>query len=193
MAQRRRRRARCMLHCPQRHVLGMRGWISACALRARCGGSDRGARWRTACYGNRDGCTHTDAHDRYPDFIPRPDETPSPNGQHAHVTHPVPDIVIEICWLTRSSPSNGQVLRFSVDSPQCHSVFLADARDPRVSFRSTHSASTNPSFPSAAFLRLLFASSCKKLPLNLCIERRVDDDFSYRNSSRLGLQLTRFS
>lgn len=36
--------------------------------------------------------------DRYPDFIPRPDETPSPNGQHAHVTHPVPDIVIEICW-----------------------------------------------------------------------------------------------
>jgi hypothetical protein len=92
-----------------------------------------------------------------------------------------------------SSPSNGQVLRFSVDSPQCHSVFLADARDPRVSFRSTHSASTNPSFPSAAFLRLLFASSCKKLPLNLYIERRVDDDFSYRNSSRLGLQLTRFS
>jgi hypothetical protein len=79
MAQRRRRRARCMLHCPQRHVLGM--WPD---LRWRCG-SDRGARWRTACYGNRDGCTHTDAHDRYPDFIPRPDETPSPNGQHAHV------------------------------------------------------------------------------------------------------------
>jgi hypothetical protein len=121
MAQRRRRRARCMLHCPQRHVLGMRGWISACALRARCGGSDRGARWRTACYGNRDGCTHTDAHDRYPDFIPRPDETPSPNGQHAHVTHPVPDIVIEICWLTRPRPVTG---KFSVSPSTAHSAIL---------------------------------------------------------------------
>ena len=71
-------------------------WRSGGAMwiRSRCGA------YRVR-YGNRDGCTHSGAHDRYPDFIPRPDETPSPNGQHAHVTHP--DIVIEICWLTSST------------------------------------------------------------------------------------------
>ena len=106
MAQRRRRRARCMLHCPQRHV----------AIRWRDVDPRRGA-VRTACYGNRDGCTHSGAHDRYPDFIPRPDETPSPNGQHAHVTHP--DIVIEICWLTSSASTSSPFLRRQPTVPFC--------------------------------------------------------------------------
>ena len=113
------------MHCPQRHVLGM--WQD---LRWRCGGSDRGARCRTACYGNRDGCTHTDAHDRYPDFIPRPDETPSPNGQHAHVTAPSRRLTHRIPFPTSSSrfvaglrprPVTG---KFSVSPSTAHSAIL---------------------------------------------------------------------
>ena len=128
--------------------------------------------------------------DRYPDFIPRPDETPSPNGQHAHVTY-IPTSGHRNLLAPLSYPVSSPFLRRKPTVPFC---FLGRrTSDSRVSFRSTHSSRTNPSFPSAAFLRLLFASSCKKLPLNLYIERRVDDDFSYRNSSRLGLQLTRFS
>ena len=90
-------------------------WRSGGAMwiRSRCGAT---CLVRTACYGNRDGCTHSGAHDRYPDFIPRPDETPSPNGQHAHVTHP--DIVIEICWLTSSAS------KFSVSPSTAHSAIL---------------------------------------------------------------------
>ena len=190
MAQRRRRRARCMLHCPQRHVLGM--WPD---LRWRCG-SDRGRRGgvpRVTATGTgvltpvRTAVAQT----LYPDRTRHPRQMvgtltrDASRSRHRSSSSKFVGL--------RPRPVTGKFSSFSVDSPQCHSVFLADARDPRVSFRSTHSASTNPSFPSKAFLRLLFASSCKKLPLNLYIERRVDDDLSYRNSSRLGLQLTRFS
>ena len=108
------------MHCPQRHVLGM--WLD---LRWRCGGSDRGARavaYRLPRrYGNRDGCTHTDAHDRYPDFIPRPDETPSPNGQHAHVGRiPFPTSSSKFVGLC-PRPVTG---KFSVSPSTAHSTIL---------------------------------------------------------------------
>jgi hypothetical protein len=118
MAQRRRRRARCMLHCPQRHVLGM--WLD---LRLAMLDPIEVARWRTACYGNRDGCTHTGAHGRCPDFIPRPDETPSPNGQHAHVTHRIPFPTSSSRFVAglRPRPVTG---KFSVSPSTAHSAIL---------------------------------------------------------------------
>ena len=144
MAQRRRRRARCMLHCPQRHVLGMRGWISACALRARCGGyrsrcavAYRVLRQPGRVYTHR--CarplprlyTQT-GRDTLAKWSARSRDASRSRHRHRNLL------------AYASSPSNGQVLRFSVDSPQCHSVFLADARDPRVSFRSTYDQLTAP-------------------------------------------------
>jgi hypothetical protein len=107
-----------MLHCPQRHVLGM--WLD---LRLAMLDPIEVARWRTACYGNRDGCTHTGAHGRCPDFIPRPDETPSPNGQHAHVTHRIPFPTSSSRFVAglRPRPVTG---KFSVSPSTAHSAIL---------------------------------------------------------------------
>lgn len=193
MAQRRRRRARCMLHCPQRHVLGMRGWISS--VRGMSDVEDpievRGGVPRVTATGTG---VLTPVRTAVAQTL-YPDRTRHPRQMVGTLTRDASRDTVrsEICWHLLILPSKFSVnLRRQPTVPFC---FIGRrTSDSRVSFRSrTHSSSTNPSFPSTAFLRRLFASSCKKLPLNLCIERRVDDDFSYRNSSRLGLQLTRFS
>ena len=177
------------MHCPQRHVHVLGMWLD---LRWRCG-SDRGCAvaYRVLRQPGRV-YSHRCARPLPRLYTQTGRDALAKWSARSRVTHP-DTVRSEICWHLLILPSKFSVnLRRQPTVPFC---FIGRrTSDSRVSFRSrTHSSSTNPSFPSTAFLRRLFASSCKKLPLNLCIERRVDDDFSYRNSSRLGLQLTRFS
>ena len=127
MAQRRRRRARCMLHCPQRHVA-----MRMCAVRCVPATAAREPREATGVFyrgtGNVTGTGgHTDrrAHDGRP--LPRlytqtgRDALAKSNGQHAHVksdkTHPP----------TSSSKFVGTFIlpsKFSVSPSTAHSAIL---------------------------------------------------------------------